>query len=222
MSVSGLIPRHDSSLQLTNRASAPTLDHMTDIDTRPSWDKTYMTLCYVMAQRSPDESTKVGCVITTSNHIPVAMGYNGLPRGIDNDPRYQQRPEKYFFFEHAERNAFYNASNIGVPMKMLDTICYITWVPCADCARAILQEEVGKVVIHKQGQEALDDSRGDVASWGDSHKAAMHMLETAKDGPEIEWYDGDIITDIYGQFTEIKYDFVENPDGIIVAKRRIE
>lgn len=194
---------------------------MSSIDQRPSWFKTYMTLCYVWAMRSPDESTKVGCAITTEDNVPVAFGYNGLPRGIENEPHYQKRPEKYFYFEHGERNAFYNAGRIGVRMGDLGFRLYITWVPCADCARAILQEGVRELVIHKQGQEALQDSRGDVESWNASQEAAMHMLQTAKDGPKIVWYDGDIITDLHGFFTHKKYDFV-NENGIVVAQRRYE
>lgn len=189
------------------------------IDERPSWDKTYMTLCYVMAQRSPDESTKVGCVITTEDHVPAAMGYNGLPRGIENEPQYQKRPEKYFFFEHAERNAFYNAGRIGVRMEHHGHTLYITWVPCADCARAILQEGVQEVVIHRQGQEAFEMSRND-GQWDGGHRASMHMLQNSSKAPNIRWYDGDIVTDVHGFFSGKKYDFVDNGEGIVIPMER--
>lgn len=190
------------------------------IDERPSWDKTYISLCYLMAQRSPDDSTKVGCVITTSDHVPVAMGYNGLPRGIEKTPALnetlQKRPDKYFYFEHAERNAFYNAGRIGVRMGDLGNILYITWVPCADCARAIIQEGVKEIVVHKQGQEALADSRGDVLSWADNQAAALYMLKNTK--IKIRWYDGDIISENYGFFTHQKYRFVKKGSIIVPEK----
>ncbi len=199
---------------------------MAIIDDRPSWDKTYMTLCYLIAMRSPDDSTKVGCVITTKDHVPVAMGYNGLPRGIEKTEELnkilQKRPDKYFYYEHAERNAIYNAGRIGVRMEDLGHTMYISWIPCADCARAILQEGVKELVIHKQGQEALAHSRGEVMSWDDDHAAAMYMLKTSSKAPSIRYYDGDIITDLYGFFTGKKYDFVEGEDGVIVPRRRLD
>lgn len=196
------------------------------IDQRPSWDKTYMTLCYIMAMRSPDESTKVGCAITNKDNILVAMGLNGLPRGIENEPQYQERPGKYFFFEHAERNAFFNSNRTGVDIERHGHTLYITWVPCADCARAILQEGVKEVVIHRQGQEAFEMSRND-SQWGDGHKAAMHMLQNSTQAPNIRWYDGDIITDVHGFFSGKIYDFVQDgydvdDNPIIVPKQRLE
>ena len=49
----------------------------------------------------------------------------------------QERPEKYYWFEHAERNSIYNAARIGVSTK--GSKMYMTCgVPCADCARAII------------------------------------------------------------------------------------
>ena len=35
----------------------------------------------------------------------------------DNKIDRQKKPEKYFWFEHAERNAIYNAARIGVSTK---------------------------------------------------------------------------------------------------------
>jgi len=60
--------------------------------------------------RSKDKSTHVGAVVVDDLNIVRSMGYNSFVRGINDDvPERQERPEKYFWFEHAERNAIYNS-----------------------------------------------------------------------------------------------------------------
>ena len=171
---------------------------------RPSWDTVYMSMCYLMAYRSPDRSTKVGAVITTEDHVPLAMGYNGLPRGVEDDDMYHIRPQKYFYFEHAERNAIYNAGRIGARMDLAHTL-YITWIPCAECARATIQTGVQKVVVHKGGQDAYYDSQGSAGKWGDSQNAAAHMFKEA--GIQLHWYAGHILGELEGFYSKTRYTF---------------
>lgn len=169
---------------------------------RPSWDTMYMSMCYLMAYRSPDESTKVGAVITTDDHVHVCSGYNGLPRGMENLPEYQVRPEKYFYFEHAERNAIYNGARVGIRMDLAHTL-YITWIPCADCARAIVQTGVERVIYHSQGQRAFNHAKS-VSDWGVSQAAAMHVFGTKV---EVVRYDGPIMGNLRGYFAGQVYSF---------------
>ena len=60
---------------------------------------------------SKDRSTKAGAMFLQPEKYGVlAKGYNGLPRGCNDDvPERHERPLKYSYFEHAERNAVYNA-----------------------------------------------------------------------------------------------------------------
>ena len=51
--------------------------------------------------------------------------------------------EKFFWFEHAERNAIYNAARVGMSLK--DCTIYVNRFPCADCTRAIIQAGIGKI-----------------------------------------------------------------------------
>ena len=58
---------------------------------------------------SKDKSTKVGCCFVKNNRS-IVEGYNGLPPYLNDEcEQYHQRPEKYYYFEHAERNAIYLA-----------------------------------------------------------------------------------------------------------------
>ena len=49
------------------------------------------------------------------------------------------------FMEHAERNAIMNAARVGIPLEGCTLYCQ--WLPCADCARAIIQAGIVAVVV---------------------------------------------------------------------------
>jgi dCMP deaminase len=113
------------------------------------WDVKFIQMAMNVASWSKDPSTKVGCVLVEPvSHAVLAMGYNGIPRGVDDDvpERWQVRPEKYRWVEHAERNAIYNAARMGV--KTEGAIAYLNFqpFPCEDCSRALAQAGVATIV----------------------------------------------------------------------------
>ena len=65
----------------------------------------------LLARRSKDPSTQVGCVIVDPHERrAVSEGYNGFPRGCNDDPEiYQDRDVKYLRTIHAEVNAIITA-----------------------------------------------------------------------------------------------------------------
>ena len=80
----------------------------------PSWDQYYLDICKVVASRSKDPNTQIGCVIIGPNREIRSTGYNSFPRGIRDDvPERLVRPTKYLWIEHAERNAICNAARAG-------------------------------------------------------------------------------------------------------------
>jgi dCMP deaminase len=112
----------------------------------PSWDEYYLNTCKVIASRSKDPNTQVGCVIVGVSHEIRSTGYNSFPRGIRDDvPERLQRPAKYLWIEHAERNAICNAARVGTPLA--GCTVYVEIMPCMDCARAIVQAGITAVVI---------------------------------------------------------------------------
>lgn len=173
---------------------------------RPSWDTLYMSMCYLLAYKSEDDSTKVGAVLATKDHSPVAYGFNGLPRGLTLEPQHLERPGKYYYFEHAERNAVYNASRAGVDAQLAHTL-YITWLPCAPCARAVIQGTgVKEIVVHRQGQDAYMSAIGTRHdNWADSNTAACEMFDAR--GIDVRWYEGPIIAGLQGFFSGKLFDF---------------
>lgn len=138
------------------------------------WDARFIRLAREISTWSKDRSTKVGAVIVAEDKTPGPYGYNGFPRTIDDDQDDRhQRPVKYDWTEHAERNAIYNATRIGMALK--NCTMYVTHVPCPDCARAIVQVGIVRVVVD-------DASRTDpdfAARWDDRAKVSMMMFQEA-------------------------------------------
>lgn len=85
---------------------------------------------------SKDPSTKVGAVLVDpSDFTQITEGYNGMPRGMDESiAQRHERPLKYAFYEHAERNAIYNV----VRPKLKGSIVVTTAFPSISCVRALL------------------------------------------------------------------------------------
>lgn len=110
------------------------------------WRSRFLGLCDHIAQWSEDRDFKVGAAIVGSGNEIRATGYNGLPRGVQaTDDSRLDRPsgEKFFWVEHAERNAIYNAARAGISVS--GCTIYVNRFPCADCARAIIQSGISCV-----------------------------------------------------------------------------
>lgn len=117
-------------------------------DKADKWDLKFMELASHVGSWSKDRSRKIGCVIVGPNREIRSTGYNGFPRGVydDIDSRHQ-RPAKYLWTEHSERNAIYNAARCGICLE--GCTLYTSLFPCADCARGIIQSGITKVVTYE-------------------------------------------------------------------------
>jgi dCMP deaminase len=112
-----------------------------------NWTEYFISIANVIKLKSKDINTKIGVVIVGKNNEIVSTGYNSFPRGIDDTvPERQERPEKYTWFEHAERNSIYNAARIGISTNGC-TMYMSCGLPCADCARAIINCGIKKIVV---------------------------------------------------------------------------
>ena len=109
---------------------------------RPEWKDYFLGLATVISQRSHDIHTKHGCVITDKQHRILGVGYNGFPKGMDDNVMPTHRPEKYHWMIHAERNALSNC--VIRPDKGR---AYITGQSCNDCIMALWQEGVDEVIM---------------------------------------------------------------------------
>ncbi len=125
------------------------------------WVRRFLGLCDHIAAWSEDRDFHVGCVIVGPAHEIRATGYNGLPRGVKDgdEARFDRKSgEKFFWFEHAERNALYNAVRAGTSVAGCTLL--VNRFPCADCGRAIIQSGITHIICPSipKADGALDHS----------------------------------------------------------------
>ena len=142
------------------------------------WDSRFMNLARHIATWSKDRSRQVGCVIVGPDNEIRAYGFNGFPRGVDDDAEGRHaRPAKYKWTEHAERNAIYNAARIGTPLQ--GCRMYLPWFPCMDCARAVVQSGIAELICERPD---LSDPQ-----WGGDFADVPLLLEEAE--VRIRWWE---------------------------------
>lgn len=129
---------------------------------------------YLISSKSKDTRTKIGAILVKDNSI-ISQGYNGIPRNVEDKIERFEKPIKYAFLEHGERNAIYHCARHGI--SSMDTTMYTNGIPCVDCGRAIIQAGVKEVKVHKQWQ----DWEGQLyrTKWEDSAKISKIMFNEA-------------------------------------------
>lgn len=146
-----------------------------------------MMLAHTVAMKSKDQNTRCGCVLVGPNREIRSTGYNSFPRGIDDSrPERQQKPEKYFWFAHAERNAIYNAAYMGTSLK--NCIMYVTAMPCSDCAIGIVQAGIKQVKIHDYQCDHVPSSLNACVNQQNTTAKTLNLLQEA--GVQVEFWRG--------------------------------
>lgn len=112
-----------------------------------SWDSYFMGIALLSAKRSKDPGTQVGACIVSPEKKILTMGYNGMPTGCSDDQMPWAREgapldTKYMYVCHAEFNAILN--NRGASLK--GATLYATLFPCNECAKAIIQSGITRVI----------------------------------------------------------------------------
>jgi dCMP deaminase len=108
------------------------------------WDGRFLDLATFIAEWSKDPSTKVGAALVRPDRTVAAVGFNGFPRGVlDHVERYEDRSTKYEMVVHAEMNALLSSR------ESLEgyTLYVAPLPPCSQCAAAIIQRGIRRVVI---------------------------------------------------------------------------
>ena len=134
------------------------------------WTEYFLNIAEQVKRKSKDQSTQIGAVIVGEDKEVLSTGYNSFPRGLDDSlQERQERPEKYFWMEHAERNAIYNAALEGVSLKN-STIYLTSGLPCMDCARGIVNSGI-KIVYCKEVCTTKNKEK-----WEESQNKAKQLL----------------------------------------------
>ena len=141
----------------------------------PGWDYYFMGMAALVASKSKDPSTKVGCVLVGPDNEVRSTGFNGLPRGVTDKPERMERPAKYLWTSHAEENAVAQAARMGTAVK--GCTAYVTHPPCARCTRALIQAGIRHIIVGAGVVQGMP---------GEEFAVAADMRREA--GIEVTWF----------------------------------
>jgi len=131
------------------------------------WELRYLEMAKLVSTWSKDPSTKVGSVIVDSDNTVISVGFNGLPRRIqDTDQRLNNRDIKLKMIIHAEINAIITAKR---PLNGT-TIYTYPFMSCSQCAGLIIQSGICRHISYKTNNER----------WKDSFDLALEMFDEAR------------------------------------------
>ncbi|MBQ3437672.1 MAG: dCMP deaminase family protein [Fusobacterium sp.] len=110
------------------------------------WDDYFMGIALLSALRSKDPNTQVGACIVNEDKRIVGVGYNGFPKGCEDDEFPWEREgefldTKYPYVCHAELNAILNSIK-----SLKNCTIYVALFPCNECSKAIIQSGIKEIV----------------------------------------------------------------------------
>jgi len=112
-----------------------------------SWDEYFMGVSILSGKRSKDPNTQVGACVVSPDKKIVGTGYNGMPKGCNDDTFPWKREgefldKKYAYVVHAELNSILNS----VGRDLSGCTIYVALFPCNECAKAIIQSGITRIV----------------------------------------------------------------------------
>lgn len=129
-------------------------DEISNKISRPSWDKYFLSISKLVAERSTCLRRQVGAVIVKDKRI-LTTGYNGAPSGLEHCDKTGCMREKLKIPSgqrhelcralHAEMNAILQAAQYGISLGK--SIIYCTNQPCIICAKMIINAGINRVVV---------------------------------------------------------------------------
>ncbi len=136
------------------------------------FDAEKLRQCYVVAgRRSHDPNTQNGAVLVSYRGMVRYYSANAFPAKVKQTKKRLARPAKYSFIEHAERNAIYASAKDGAFTEW--STLYCPYAACAECARAIIQAGITRVVADQRLLDIAPDR------WKDSIAIGDQMLREA-------------------------------------------
>ena len=143
-----------------------------------TWDEYFMGIAKLSAMRSKDPNTKVGACIVNNEKKVVSIGYNGFPIGCkDSDYPWEREGSflgtKYAYVVHAELNAILNSKE-----NLTGCTIYVSLFPCNECAKAIIQSGIKKIVYESDKYNGTD---GNTASKAMLKSAGVEFIKMEKE-----------------------------------------
>jgi dCMP deaminase len=154
------------------------------------WHSMFMGVALLAAARSKDGRKRNGACIASADNKILGVGYNGLPRGCnDDDPSYWSDIDddpvqsRHSYIVHAEVNAILNC----VVLPLTASTIYTTQFPCPRCVQSIIQVGIQRVVFleKKSHQVALNQASDKMLADAGIEVLSLEALEA----PAAEWCD---------------------------------
>lgn len=134
-------------------------------------------ICDVVRSKSDCYKRQVGAVFINKDYEILATGYNGPPSGFAHCDKVGDMTGKIsdegtcgnpcMRNIHAEMNAILQAAKRGTALR--GSILYCTYLPCVDCARALVNVGVASVLAEIDnddgGWKILADAKIAFNSW---------------------------------------------------------
>jgi dCMP deaminase len=121
---------------------------------RISWEEYALNIAETVSSRSEDPYAKVGACALNTEHMVVAVGYNGLASGKDvTYDFWRNRDYRRKFMVHAEVNC------LSLFKKREAEMLAVTLLPCSSCATMIAGYGIPKVIyrdVYKRDERALE------------------------------------------------------------------
>jgi len=135
----------------------------------------FIKMTNLVSESSDDGNRKVGCVIVKDRDSIISYGSNTLPNGVKKLKSRKEKPDKYGWVGHAEKNAICESAKKGISTDGCEMYC--NYYPCSDCAISIIQAGISKLYTEKPDFNHH--------KWGESWKRSKKMFEES--GVDIEF-----------------------------------
>lgn len=137
-----------------------------EVKTEPAeWDGRFMRQALEVATWSKDPEVKVGAIVVSPDKRRVSWGYNGFPRGVHDTKDRLKGAERVPLTAHAELNTILNAG-----CDLSGWTLFVTRPPCLECAKAIIQARISRVVCMALPADS---------SWHENCKQATSLMREA-------------------------------------------
>jgi len=150
------------------------------------WDEYFSLIAEAAKSKSKDPKCPVGAVIVSADKVVLTTGFNGLPRGVDDDRQIlEDTDEKLKVICHAEQNAIVNAARMGVAIR--GASIYVTKFPCLACCNSIIQAGITRIFTldHRYWDDDPFDGEEDGNHWRKRRLIReTHIVVDAPNHPE--------------------------------------
>ena len=110
-------------------------------------NKIYMNIAYDFASLSYANRRKVGAIIVKNEKI-ISVGYNGMPKGFDNNCESNNLKLTNKEVLHAESNAITKVAKSTISSDK--STMYCTTSPCVECSKLIIQSGIISVYYSEE------------------------------------------------------------------------